>query len=366
MPYTSYVGLPRSGKSYSVTANVIIPALKEKRKVYTNIPMNQEKLQSDFGMTVIAFDLKDIQSNPDWFENIDLDGAVIVMDELWRLWPSGMTAKNIPESHKSFLAEHGHRVGENGKTIEIVAVTQDLSQLASFCRQLIETTYLHTKLRNIGFSKGFRVEVYSGAVTGTRPPVSRRENTFYGKYSRDIYQYYISHTKSKYGAGNETTTDGRFSIFSGIRFKVMIFLFLLLCWAFWGMLNKTIDGYTPSKSDQQILGIADSHASDNGLKTIQSIAQNADSFLSKAESLVIVFNNGHFPDIDYRIKVVIGRTQTVLTLTELKALEYNVSPINECLIKLHRLNFNRYVLCESQSDNNSMFDGITADPRLSL
>ena len=41
MAIDAYTGLPRSGKSYSVVKNVILPSLRQKRHVYTNIPLTQ-------------------------------------------------------------------------------------------------------------------------------------------------------------------------------------------------------------------------------------------------------------------------------------------------------------------------------------
>ncbi|QIB67454.1 hypothetical protein G3T16_20745 [Kineobactrum salinum] len=60
-----------------------------------------------------------------------------MIDEAWRLWPAGTRANAMLEQHKSFLAEHRHMVSEDGRSTEVVIVTQDLSQLASYPRSLV-------------------------------------------------------------------------------------------------------------------------------------------------------------------------------------------------------------------------------------
>ncbi|MCU7813401.1 MAG: hypothetical protein KZQ77_19520, partial [Candidatus Thiodiazotropha sp. (ex Notomyrtea botanica)] len=59
MAIVTYVGLPGSGKSYSVVEHVILPALKNNRTVCTNIPLNKEQLSTDGYMgEVIGIDMK--------------------------------------------------------------------------------------------------------------------------------------------------------------------------------------------------------------------------------------------------------------------------------------------------------------------
>src|SRR5690606_16593216 len=170
MTITAYTGLPGSGKSYGVFENVIVPGLENKKPVWTNIPFNEDALLEKFGVTPTAFTVDDITQNPDWFQTVFEPGAVLVLDECWRLWPAGLRANNVLMQHKSFLAEHRHMVGENGLSTEIVLVTQDLAQISSFARNLVENTFHVTKLSKVGFDKRFRVDVYFGPVTGATPP----------------------------------------------------------------------------------------------------------------------------------------------------------------------------------------------------
>src|SRR5690606_3549982 len=174
MAIEAYVGLPGHGKSYGVVEHVIIPSIREGRHVVTNIPLQCDDLIADFG----ASGAQITQLPEDWFERDDMGdfippGSVAVLDELWRRWPAGLKANNALLADKSLLAEHRHRVDDKGRSMRIVLVTQDLSQVASWVRILVEQTYKMTKLTAIGSTKKFRVDIYLGAPTGQNIPKSR-------------------------------------------------------------------------------------------------------------------------------------------------------------------------------------------------
>ncbi|MFS2127449.1 zonular occludens toxin domain-containing protein, partial [Pseudomonas sp. Pseusp97] len=138
MPIDAYVGKPGHGKSFGVVKHVIIPSLKQGRHVVTNIPLMVDDLLTDFGGFIS-------QLPDDWYSRPDLadlcpPGCVLVLDELWRRWPSGLKATNVPHADKALLAEHRHRVDQKGKSMRIILVTQDLQQLAAFALTLIEQT----------------------------------------------------------------------------------------------------------------------------------------------------------------------------------------------------------------------------------
>ncbi|MEJ1339156.1 MAG: zonular occludens toxin domain-containing protein [Candidatus Sedimenticola sp. (ex Thyasira tokunagai)] len=227
MAVTAYSGYPRSGKSYGVVENVILPALLEGRIVVTNIPLNYpvlyEYLASE-GVTSInvrEFDLAQAKKDPAYLVNLP-GGAVIVIDECWQLWPAGMKASQVDERTISFFAEHGHRVGQDGRTQEIVLVTQDLSQCALFARQLVVETYRAEKLDQAGADKSYRIDIYPGAAIGQNPR-GKPIRQIFGKYKESVYKFYVSHTQSETGsAGKEVKVDGRANILKNnfIRFGI--------------------------------------------------------------------------------------------------------------------------------------------------
>jgi len=218
MAIDAYTGLPRSGKSYSVVKNVILPSLKEGRQIYTNIPLTPLAHETYPGQ------IHQLAAN--WFTDLDLAdsfpaGAVVVLDELWRRWPSGLKANNANFKDKEFLAEHGHNVNEFGQTTRVILVSQDLSQIAAFARDLVSVTYRTTKLDAVGANDRFRVDIYQGAVTGQNPPKSKLNRSEFDKYDEQYYKWYLSSTKSLTGnVGDESRADKRNNIW---RSKFMWF-----------------------------------------------------------------------------------------------------------------------------------------------
>lgn len=219
MAIDAYVGLPGHGKSYGVVEHVIIPSLKQGRHVVTNIPLDIDALLMDFGGT--------IQQLPDdWFELEDLSeyatpGCVLILDELWRRWPSGMLTNQASIGDKSLLAEHRHRVDKQNRSMRIVLVTQDLAQIANWARMLVESTYRVSKKSK----KFYVVSIYSGAVTGTRPPKTALLRQATGRFKKEVYAYYSSATQSETGdVGDESTADGRASILKswGLWFLIIL------------------------------------------------------------------------------------------------------------------------------------------------
>lgn len=210
MAIDAYVGLPGHGKSYGVTEHVIIPSLKEGRKIVTNIPLEEEKLMADFGENGGEI----VQLPLDWHEMKDIGevatpGAVLVLDEVWRRWPSGETTKQAKFEDQQLLAEHRHRVDEDGNSMRIVLVTQDLAQISNWVRLLVESTYRISKKSK----RLYVVTIYMGAVTGVRPPKSAILRQVSGTFKKQIFQYYSSATQSKTGSiGDESKADGRSSI----------------------------------------------------------------------------------------------------------------------------------------------------------
>jgi zona occludens toxin len=220
MSIVAYTGLPGSGKSYGVVENVIIPALKAGRHLIHNMPLEQDKLCAEYP----AGTLTKLPEGCDAATAVSLcdAGAVVVLDEVWRYWPSGMKDHTIPEAQKEFFAMHRHKVAD-GFSMEIVLVTQDLSQVAMFCRSLVEQTFRSVKLTAIGSKNKFRIDVFEGPVTGAKPPQARRIRQMYGRYDPAVYAFYKSHTLSQDGsAGTEEKADGRGNMLKGWRFKLSV------------------------------------------------------------------------------------------------------------------------------------------------
>jgi zona occludens toxin len=234
MSIIAYVGLPGSGKSYGVVENVVIPALKDGRTIVTNIPLKKGYLSDDFPKgNVISFSSNDPDNDPDFWNIEKYAGAIWIVDEVQHYWPSGIKANAVPKIEKAFFTEHRHCVGHDGKTSEIVLVTQNLKQIASFVRELVEDTYRTSKHTALGTTNRYRVDVFTGAETRQKggDPV----RSLQGKYKKDVFKYYSSHTKNKtdFAAGMEQKVDNRNNVWKSPIIKFGIpFAFLMLWYSF--------------------------------------------------------------------------------------------------------------------------------------
>lgn len=364
MSITAYTGLPGHGKSYGVVENVICKALKEKRTIYTNIPINADVCLERFAFAPNQFHIQEIIDNPLWWTEVFEPGAIIVIDEVWRLWPNGLKAASIRNEDKSFLAEHRHMVGESGHSTEIVLVTQDLAQIANFARNLVETTFRVVKLSKVGFDKKFRVDVYSGPVTGPNPPISRRDSEIHGTFHAKVYELYQSHTKSKTGlAGDETRIDKRFSVFRGVSFYLYLLLFLVAAIGLYfgakSMSRSQMFGGAADTQDAQAPASAPTAPRKEALQS-RTPAAPAFKFLSLADSFHITYNNGRYPNIEYRFMVEIADTQTRLTIDDLRKMQYAVVPINQCMAKINGPDFSGFALCKNPEEKKGWVENLVA------
>lgn len=229
MAIVAYVGLPGAGKSYSVLANVVIPALKAGRKIITNVPLKLDALRA-LGCTGEVVQLPE-DTTAAGIAADAVGGAVYVLDELYRFWPAGLMQNKVPVAEREFFAMHRHRTDGSHST-EIVLVTQDLSQIAGFIRPLVEETFRMVKLTAFGLRNRFRVDVYQGAVTGPKPPSSQRLREMYGKYNPKVYACYQSQTQAVDGiTGEEKKIDSRGSLLrSPILYLVVVAVpFVIWC-----------------------------------------------------------------------------------------------------------------------------------------
>lgn len=236
MSIYAYTGLPGSGKSYDVVANQVMPALKSGRHVVTNIPLELSVIRELIPeANITEFPMEQVQASPELIDQWAAPGCVLVLDEVWRLWPSGQKAHQVPEPFRKLLAEHRHMVNEAGDSMQIVLVTQDLAQIGAFARQLVENTFHHTKLTHVGSSGSYRVDVYQGPMSGPNPPRQQRLREVFGRYDDAIFKLYRSHTmsrSSKSGA-NEKAVDPRVNIWR--RPGIYVGLAFVIVAAVWGI-----------------------------------------------------------------------------------------------------------------------------------
>lgn len=247
MAILGYFGQPRSGKSYSVVANQIIPALMKGRHVVTNIPVKAELLVSVYGGEITQLPL-DALLDPEFPLKLP-KGSVVILDEVWRRWPSGMKQNKASLIDQAFLKEHGHNVSTDGKTMQVVLVTQSQSDLATWVRNLVKFSFVHEKLDSVGLSSKFSIKIYKGCPTGAALPQKLLIRESISTYREEIWQFYTSATQSEsddLNVGDEQVIDKRTSIWgSGQMIAIMIAVPLMLALGVF-----LLDGYISPKQAQ--------------------------------------------------------------------------------------------------------------------
>lgn len=191
-------GLPRSGKSYEACAYQILPALKEGRRVVTNIDgVNHKQFSELSGIPlswveknlICVYD-KDLDIQKARFLKESGKDALIVIDEIQNLFP---TERNkLSEDWSYYVTEHGH----NG--LDIIVMTQDRRDMHSIWRRRIQRVFTFNKLAAIGKENSYRWECFEA----TRPEKYKLVTQGSKPYEKEYFGLYKSHTDSTANKGN--------------------------------------------------------------------------------------------------------------------------------------------------------------------
>ncbi|MGC6245700.1 zonular occludens toxin family protein [Pasteurella multocida] len=236
MAISAYVGVPGSGKSYEVVKSVILPAIEIGRRVVSNIyGLDKDKIYSyslnknrkltanQLGELVYVENEQCLM--PDFLPSMENQdsfcqaGDLIVIDEVWRIWGND---KEIPQNHRSFIAEHRHfSHPQTGLTCDLVVINQNVSQIPRFIKDRIETTYRMQKHVALGLRNRYRVDVFQGVKLFK----SNRVASYQEKFDKSIFGLYKSYEGTN---AIETITDKRQSIFSSTKLFVYVLFMLVL------------------------------------------------------------------------------------------------------------------------------------------
>lgn len=222
MAINAYVGLQGSGKSFEVVSSVILDELEQGRRVVTNVAginedriheylVSKRKADADtLGQIVHVTNDRILQ--PQFFpdeekpelESVVQGGDLVAIDEAWRFW--GVDNGKLSHEHMQFFRMHRHYVNpKNGTTCDVVLMTQDITGLHRSVRNVIEFTFRMCKLKSLGLSKRYRVEIYEGWKLSSKTRIDDRQK----KYNPDIFPLYQSYTG---GMGMEKAIDKRQNI----------------------------------------------------------------------------------------------------------------------------------------------------------
>jgi zona occludens toxin len=243
MAIMAYTGVMGSGKTYEGVSTAALNALKQGRRVVTNISgFNYDAIRdylgnlSDGSMLepekIVVIHSKRV-TEPHFFFDPDVQsdsvvkpGDLVLIDEVWAFW--GTDAK-LPAEHMKFFRMHRHytELG-TGTSCDLVIMIQDLTSLHRSIKGVLESTFKFTKMKTLGLSSAYRVEVYEGRIQRKSTLVSASVK----KYDKRIFPLYKSYDG---GQGNEKVVDDRQNLLRNKSFLFVIFLAVagLLFAGFW-------------------------------------------------------------------------------------------------------------------------------------
>lgn len=239
-----YVGILGSGKSYEVVTVVILGALREGRRIVSNIAgLNYEAMRAlllaegrvpeSIG-TILQVSHEQVMLPEFWLNDTDGEnkivtivqpGDVVILDEIWRFWES---RSSVTMRQQNFFRMHRHMVHPVlGFTCEVVLITQDVSDVCLKIRVVVEKTFVMTKHTELGTNKYYRVDVYSRAKVSARAVAL---NSFQRVYNPDYFLLYKSHSANDGDIqAKEVSVDKRGNIWArpiikfGVPLSVLVF-----------------------------------------------------------------------------------------------------------------------------------------------
>lgn len=245
MAINVYAGVMGSGKSYEVVSGPLLDAVAAGRRVVTNIDgINEDRIRtylnekrrvpleqlgsvlhvtngrvSEPGFFPIE---RDVGGVPFIEDGVVRCGDLVVIDEAWRMWGQDC-GKLLPE-HMAFFRMHRHFTHpDTGVACDVVLMIQDIGGLHRSLRTVVELSFRMHKLKTLGFSKRYRVEMYEGYKQTAKSRVSY----FLKKYEPEIFPLYQSYVG---GAGNEAKVDSRQNVFARGKLWVVV-LGVVAFWA---------------------------------------------------------------------------------------------------------------------------------------
>lgn len=239
-----YFGVPGAGKSYEVVSSRVIPALKEGRRVVTNIRgLDIDKIKAYIIKGDKKYDIKnlgtlesidnDLILTDDFFPYFDEnENAVedtfikrndyIILDESWRFFPD---SKKMTAPQESFFAEHRHF------STDIILINQTSTGINKYALGRVESLYECSNLKRAGL-KRYVVHTYSGNKAYQKNKITSAPK----KFKTDVYALYHSYAN---GNGDEKLQSS--SIYSTFKFK---FLFVAFCFCAFLIIHGVYSKYT--------------------------------------------------------------------------------------------------------------------------
>lgn len=237
-----YTGVMGSGKTYEAVSTAALTALRQGRRVVTNISgFNYEAIREHLGELkdgshldpdrVLVVNSSRI-TEPYFFydpdvvhESVVKPGDLVLIDEVWAFWGTGL---KLSTEHQKFFRMHRHySESGTGTSCDLLIMIQDLGSLHRFIRGVVQSTFKFSKMVTLGLTSRYRVEVYEGNKQSRTTLVSANVN----KYDKRIFPLYKSYDGVD---GKEKTVDDRQNLFANKWFLCVFAGALIgLTWAGW-------------------------------------------------------------------------------------------------------------------------------------
>jgi zona occludens toxin len=249
MAIKAYVGIMGSGKTYEVVTVVILNAIRQGRRVVSNIAgLNYDEMRKllvaegleETALGQLINVTHDKVKDPDfWRTDKDEEqgieafihpGDLVALDEIWRFW-DGFALKDEnglprPARIMNFFRMHRHFPHpETGVTCDVAIITQDVMDIHRSVRAVIEEIYRMEMLTTVGLSSRYRVDIFKRARI-VKTPLRSLQRAYESKY----FPLYTSNSQQKEGdaSARETNIDKRGNILSGKLFLFFIPLLLAI------------------------------------------------------------------------------------------------------------------------------------------
>lgn len=239
-PINVYTGLMRSGKSYEVVSEVIVPAVRSGRRVVTNVDgISEDKIHeylkkkypdddsNKYGKIVHVSNAQVFLENffPYYDDQKDAHtdtivqpGDLVCIDEAWRFWGSGM---KLHKNHQSFFLEHGHFTHETTRiACDLALMIQDMGTLHRFLKNVVAFSFRTHKKVALGLANTYSLNMWEG----NKMVKANLIGSWTRKYRKEIFPLYSSF---KGGAeGVIVNADRRQNIFTNKKLWFMLVLLI--------------------------------------------------------------------------------------------------------------------------------------------
>jgi zona occludens toxin len=227
----------RSGKSYEVVSEVVVPAIRTGRRIVTNIDgISQEKIheylkakypgddEAKYGTIVHVDNVKVFE--PDFFPYYDdqkgahtdttvQPGDLVCIDEAWRFW--GSTDCKIHKHHRSFFLEHGHFTHpETLIACDLVLMIQDMGTLNRFVKNVVAFNFRTHKKVSLGLSNTYSLTMWEGFKQSKATKIGN----WVRSYKKDVFPLYSSFKGG--GKGVLVNADKRQNVLGSKKLWIMV------------------------------------------------------------------------------------------------------------------------------------------------